>query len=101
MSDTPRTDSYVAVLMAKGADADSLEHFARDLERELNAAKARADQLESVLLSRHGGECIQLIDELDAWRVYAASVEGFVESNAARIDAERWIALKAGRPSNE
>lgn len=41
MSDTPRTDSYVAVLIAEGADADSLEHFARDLERELNAAKAR------------------------------------------------------------
>lgn len=46
MSDTPRTDSYVAVLIAEGADADSLEHFARDLERELNAAKARIARLE-------------------------------------------------------
>ena len=46
MSDTPRTDSYVAVLIAEGADADSLEHFARDIERELNAAKARIARLE-------------------------------------------------------
>ncbi len=49
MSDTPRTDSYVAVLIAEGADADSLEHFARDLERELNAAKARIARLEEAL----------------------------------------------------
>ena len=49
MSDTPRTDSYVAVLIAEGADADSLEHFARDLERELNAAKARIKRLEEAL----------------------------------------------------
>lgn len=49
MSDTPRTDSYVAVLIAKGADADSLEHFTRDLERELNAAKARIARLEEAL----------------------------------------------------
>ena len=46
MSDTPRTDSYVAVLIAEGADADSLEHFARNLERELNAANARIARLE-------------------------------------------------------
>ena len=45
MSDTPRTDSYVAALIAQGADADSLEHFARDLERELNAANARISHI--------------------------------------------------------
>ena len=107
MSDTPRTDAECGWYDPNGVrypepTGDHVDpDFARDLERELNAAKARADRLESVLLSRHGGECIQLIDELDAWRVYAASVEGFVESNAARIDAERWSALKAGRPSNE
>ena len=49
MSDTPRTDSYVAVLIAEGADADSLEHFARELERELNDAKARILRLEMAL----------------------------------------------------
>ena len=72
-----------------------------NIERELNAAKARADRLESVLLSRHGGECLQLIDELDAWRMYAASVEEFVDANAAHIDVGHWNALKAGRPTDE
>ena len=72
-----------------------------NIKRELNAAKARSDRLESVLLSRHGGECLQLIDELDAWRMYAASVEEFVEANAARIDVGHWNALKAGRPTDE
>lgn len=50
MSDTPRTDSYVAMLIAEGADADSLEHFARDLERELAAANERIRRLEQEAL---------------------------------------------------
>ena len=74
---------------------------APNIERELSTAKARVARLESVLLSRHGGECLQLIDELDAWRMYAASVEEFVEANAAHIDIGRWNALKSGRPTDE
>lgn len=74
---------------------------APNIERELSTAKARVARLEGVLLSRHGGECLQLIDELDAWRLYAASVEQFVEANADHIDIGRWNALKAGRPTDE
>ena len=104
MSDTPRTDTNSVRFSTLCADLDQWwvsRETARQLERELNAAKARADRLESVLLSRHGGECLQLIDELDAWRMYAESVEEFVDANAAHIDVGHWNALKAGRPTDE
>lgn len=73
-----------------------------NIERELSAAKARVARLEGVLLSRHGGECLQLIDELDAWRLYVASVEEFVEVKLGMyLDRRHWEELKAGRPNDE
>ena len=73
-----------------------------NIERELSAAKARIARLEGVLLSRHGGECLQLIDELDAWRLYVASVEEFVEVKLGMyLDRRHWEELKAGRPNDE
>lgn len=73
-----------------------------NIERELSAAKARVARLEGVLLSRHGGECLQLIDELDAWRLYVASVEEFVEVKlGVYLDRKHWEELKAGRPTDE
>lgn len=49
MSDTPRTDGYVKTLIDNNRGAESLEHFARQLERELNAATERIKQLKSDL----------------------------------------------------
>lgn len=46
MSDTPRTDGYVKTLIDNNRGAESLEHFARQLERELNAANERIKLLE-------------------------------------------------------
>ena len=98
MSDTPRTEVYVLDPLPQVVSAD----WARQLERELNAAKARVARLEGVLLSRHGGECSSLIDELDAWRMYTESVEEFVEVKlGVYLDRKHWDELKAGRPNDE
>lgn len=48
MSDTPRTDGYVKTLIDNNRGAESLEHFARQLERELNAANERIKRLEEL-----------------------------------------------------
>lgn len=47
LGDTPRTDAYVERLIRDGVSPDSLEHFARTLERELAAAQARIAELEA------------------------------------------------------
>lgn len=49
MSDTPRTDGYVKTLIDNNRGAESLEHFSRQLERELNAANERIAELQSEL----------------------------------------------------
>lgn len=51
MSETPRTDAYVKVLIDNNRGAESLEQFARQLERELNAAKERVKELEDYIKS--------------------------------------------------
>jgi len=47
ISDTPRTYARVRQMIDNGSP-EGLEYFARDLERELNAANERARQLEEV-----------------------------------------------------
>lgn len=45
MSDTPRTDSYVKALIDQNRGAESLEHFSKALERELNLVKEDREEL--------------------------------------------------------
>ena len=87
MSDTPRTDSYVAVLIAKGADADSLEHFTRDLERELNAAKARIARLEEALNECDHGFTKHCPDE---WSTNGASWKAIRDALGRPNPWEHW-----------
>ena len=46
MSDTPRTDAGVRMMIDNDISPEGLEYFARDMERELNAANERIKQLE-------------------------------------------------------
>jgi predicted nucleic acid-binding Zn-ribbon protein len=46
MSDTPRTNARVKQMIDNGQSAEGLEYFARQLERELNAANERINRLE-------------------------------------------------------
>ena len=46
MSDTPRTYARVRQMICDNVSPEGLEYFARDLERELNAANERIKLLE-------------------------------------------------------
>ena len=46
MSDTPRTNARVKQMIDNDQGPEGLEYWARDLERELNAAKQRIKRLE-------------------------------------------------------
>ena len=46
MSDTPRTDALVRRMIDNNQSPDGLEYWARELERELNAANDRIKRLE-------------------------------------------------------
>lgn len=45
-SDTPRTNAHVKRMIDNGQSPEGLEYWARDLERELNAANERIKRLE-------------------------------------------------------
>ena len=45
-SDTPRTNAHVKRMIDNGQSPEGLEYWARDLERELNAASERIKRLE-------------------------------------------------------
>ena len=47
MSDTPRTDARVRMMIDNDISPEGLEYFARDLERELNEANERIKRLEN------------------------------------------------------
>lgn len=46
MSDTPRTNARVKQMIDNDQGPEGLEYWARDLERELNAANAKIQRLE-------------------------------------------------------
>ena len=46
MSDTPRTQARVRYMIDNNISPEGLEHWANDLERELNAANERIKRLE-------------------------------------------------------
>ena len=46
MSDTPRTNYRVKQMIDNGQSPEGLEYWARELERELNAANERIKRLE-------------------------------------------------------
>ena len=48
-SDTPRTNAHVKRMIDNGQSPEGLEYWARDLERELNAAKKRIKRLEDII----------------------------------------------------
>lgn len=65
-------------------------------EREL---EARIKRLEDVLLSRHGGEPLDLMEEVDAWRGYANKLEGFVEqADISSKSLARFNEIRKERP---
>jgi len=64
--------------------------------------KDRIKMLEDVLLSRHGGEPLALLDELDAWRQYALDVEEFTENQLGiYLDRAKWDKVKGGKPKDD
>lgn len=48
-TDTPRTDARVRRMIDNDHSPEGLEHWARDLERELNAANERIRRLENII----------------------------------------------------
>ena len=71
-SDTPRTNAHVKRMIDNGQSPEGLEYWARDLERELNAANERIKRLE------HAG------DEMFKW--------------SERVGQEFWTAAKEAKP---
>ena len=80
MSDTPRTNARVKQMIDNGQSAEGLEYFARQLERELNAANDRIKRLDG-----H-------IERLE-------SIGDSLFDGVTRIEAEqRWRKAKEAKP---
>ena len=62
----------------------------------------RIAKLEAVLVSRHGGEPVALLEELDAWRQYALDVEEYTEVKLGiYLDRKEWDKVKETKPKEE
>ena len=70
-SDTPRTNAHVKRMIDNGQSPEGLEYWARDLERELNAANERIKRLEEV-----GDEVvINYVNSLSAFEMWRKAKE--------------------------
>lgn len=59
-------------------------------------------RLEAALLSRHGGEPLALLEELDAWRQYALDVEEYTEVHLGiYLDRKQWDKVKEAKPKEQ
>ncbi len=71
MSDTPRTNARVKQMIDNDQGPEGLEYWARDLERELNAANQRIKRLEEAgdrLAYWFDPREQKHFDALEAWR---------------------------------
>lgn len=76
--------------------------IAAELANRYRDMKGRCERMEAALLSRHGGEPIALLEELDAWRQYALDVEEFTEVHlGVYLDRKRWDKVKEGKPMEQ
>lgn len=80
MSDTPRTNARVKQMIDNGQSAEGLEYFARQLERELNAANERIKRLE------------EAGDEMARWLSSPRNIGG------DRLMAAEWDKAKEAKP---
>lgn len=67
MNDTPRTYARVRQMIDNNVSPEGLEYFARDLERELNAANAEIERLSNKVAQLYEGaeEAKQRIKRLE------------------------------------
>lgn len=74
MSDTPRTDARVRMMIDNDISPEGLEYFARDLERELTDARRTIESMraENLAVKVAGRYAIDYIDgkHRDAGRVF-------------------------------
>lgn len=76
--------------------------IAAELANRYHDMKGRCERMEAALLSRHGGEPIALLEELDAWRQYALDVEEFTEVRlGVYLDRKQWDKVKDGKPKEQ
>lgn len=74
MSDTPRTDAHIRANVGNGTQYSDFASFARQLERELNAAKAESAAMREAIKEAHESldgcreDTCELIAERDWWK---------------------------------
>lgn len=82
MIDTPRTDARVRRMIDNDISPEGLEYFARELERELNAANERIKRLENA-----GNDVV--------W--WFCQIEPSQLSSMQSVALKQWRDLRVGR----